>query len=348
MIEEALQNLIRGTGNELQSYLIEVCSSQKISNTKVINHCYNVQLDGNGRHRVNDFIEFIATKILEYSIPRSQFERAKQHLINYNTNTELDKLRRKAEALFTDIGNTGEGGEILLYILVQEFLKIPQLFCKMPLKTNSAMHYHGVDGIHAEFDSKENVLALYWGESKLYKKLEEGIKACFDSLKEYLLNPNSIQAPQERDLQLVKDGLDLNDDKLEDAIVQYFDKDNPNFNHLQYRGVCLIGFDYDKYPKIPNQIKGIEFNKLVKQEINDWHKALQDGVLMHPNLDTFIIHVFFIPFPSVEEFRKYFLQSINITPKPVKKNSSTKKGTSKKTSSKKGVSRKASTKKKKA
>jgi hypothetical protein len=319
MIEESLNKLIRGTGLDLQAYLHEVCSSQDILKTKVINHCYNVQLDGNGRHRVNDFIEFIATKVVEYSIPRSQFEKAKQHLIQHNTNTEFDKLRRKAEALFTDLSTTGEGGEILLYVLVQEFLKIPQLFCKMPLKTNPAMHYHGVDGIHAEFDATENVLALYWGESKLYKSLEEGIKACFLSLKEYLINPNSSQAPQERDLQLVKDNLDLNDEKLEDAIAEYFDKDNPNFNRLQYRGVCLIGFDYDKYPTLPNQINGNDFNKLVKKEISSWHASLQSGVLSHSTLDTFIIHVFFVPFPSVQKFREYFLQSIHITPRPVNK-----------------------------
>jgi hypothetical protein len=318
MIAEALQNLIRGTGNELSAYLNEVCFNIKISNTKVINHCYNVHLDGNGRHRVNDFIEFIATKVVEYSIPRSQFEKAKQHLIIHNTNTELDKLRRKAEALFTDLGNTGEGGEILLYILVQEFLKIPQLFCKMPLKTNSAMHYHGVDGIHAEYDVSEQMLALYWGESKLYKDLEQGIKACFTSLKEFLIHPNSINSPQERDLQLVKDGLDLNDEKLEDAIVQYFNKDNPNFNKLQYRGICLVGFDCDKYPQLPNQMNSNDLNTLVKQEIIAWQNSLQAELANHATLETFTIHVFFVPFPSVEEFRRYFLQSLHITPVPPK------------------------------
>jgi hypothetical protein len=318
MIEEALNKLIRGTGNELQAYLHEVCSNHKISNTKVINHCYHIHLDGNGRPRVNDFIEFIATKVVEYAIPRSQFEKAKQHLIDFNSNTEFEKLSRKAEALFTDIGNTGEGGEILLYILVQEFLKIPQLFCKMPLKTNPAMHYHGVDGIHAEFDLSEQVLALYWGESKLYKDIEQGIKACFVSIKEFLINPNSIHSPQERDLQLVKDGLDLNDEKLEDAIVQYFDKDNPNFNKLQYRGVCLVGFDCDKYPQLPNQINSNDLNKLIKKEISAWQNSLLTDVGNHATLETFTIHVFFIPFPSVEEFRKYFLQALHITPGPTK------------------------------
>lgn len=318
MIEEALNKLVRGSGNELAAYLKEACSHYKVDTTKAASHCYHVELDGNGRHRVDDFIEFIATKVVEYTIPRSQFEKAKQHLIDFNSDSELNKLRRTAEALFTDLSNSGEGGEILLYILVQEFLKIPQLFCKMPLKTNAEMHYHGVDGIHAEFDVASDTLALYWGESKLYKNLEAGIKACFGSLKDFLLTPNSSRSPQERDIQLVKYGLDLNDEKLEDAIVQYFDSSHPNFNKLQYRGVCLIGFDYDEYPATPNQIDSLGLNQLVKKQLDAWQIHLKTGITAHTNLETFILHIFLIPFPSVEDFRKKFLQALHITPAPAR------------------------------
>ena len=41
---------------------------------------------------------------------------------------------------------------MLLYMLVQAFLGLPQLLCKMPLKTSSEMHYHGADGIHIGYD----------------------------------------------------------------------------------------------------------------------------------------------------------------------------------------------------
>jgi len=322
MIELALNTLIRGTGNELKAYLQEVRFNHTIPNTKTISHCYHVHLDGNGRPRINDFIDFIATKIVEYGIPRTEFEKAKQHLITYDSDVEIAKLRRKAESLFTDLKNTGEGGEILLYILVQEFLKIPQLLCKMPLKTNSQMHYHGVDGIHAEYDDRNNVLALYWGESKLYQDIGQAITACFNSLKEYLINPNGADSPQERDLQLVKDGLDLVDPKLEDAIIQYFDKDNPLFNKLQYRGVCLVGFDCDKYPPQPNQMISNDLKQLVEQEVDNWNKTVGRGVGVHTTLDSFIIHIFLIPFPSVESFREYFLRALHITPSQPK----TKKG----------------------
>lgn len=312
MIEEAINNLLLGKGDELKAYLEEVHFNVPIPNTKAIAYCHFVQLDGNGRPRVNDFINYIATKTLEYSIPRSEIAKAKEYFEKHKSPSKLSELDVKAKKLFTDIANTGEGGEILLYILVQEFLKIPQLFCKMPLKTNPQMHYHGVDGIHAEYDSTTDMLALYWGESKIYQNLSIAITNCFDSLKDYLQIAGGSDAPQERDLQLVKDNLDLNDSKLEDAIKKYFDKGDPLFNKMQYRGICLIGFDYDKYPRTPNHINSSILKELIIAEVNNWDTSLENGIKKHTHLDTFIIHVFLIPFPSANTFRVEFLKALSL------------------------------------
>lgn len=314
MIELALNTLIRGTGVELKTYLNECCFDKNVTSTRAQLHCYHVNLDGNGRPRVDDFIEFIATKVVEYSIPRSEFEKAKQYLNNFHSDSELGKLRNKAESLFSDLWNTGEGGELLLYMLVQEMLKIPQLLCKMPLKTNSRMHYHGVDGIHAKYDAVNDQLALYWGESKLYKNVDEAVTECFNSLKGYLLNSGGKESAQERDITLVKDNLDLNDEKLEDALVQYFDKDNPKFNKVNYRGVCLIGFDSDQYPIEPNKMLPGDLLPLIGKKIDEWMVTAQKQILSHSPLDTFEIHIFLVPFPSVEDFREKFLKALKLTP----------------------------------
>jgi Cap4 SAVED domain len=39
---------------------------------------------------------------------------------------------------------------MLLYLLLEVELGIPQLLCKTPLKTNPEVHYHGVDGVHGK------------------------------------------------------------------------------------------------------------------------------------------------------------------------------------------------------
>jgi hypothetical protein len=311
MLHDALKNLIRGPGDELKTFLEEVNFNVPIQDTKAVGHCHFVQLDGNGRPRVNDFIDFIATKIIEYSIPKTEITKAKEYYDKYKSPAKFSELEIKAKALFTDLKTTGEGGEVLLYILIQEYLKIPQLFCKMPLKTSSQMHYHGVDGIHAEYDKSIDMLALYWGESKIYSDINKAITSCFDSLKQFMETSGGVEAPQDRDIQLVKDYLDLDNDELEEAIKKYFDKGDPLFNKMQYRGACLIGFDCDKYPK-PNTIDTAKLKSLIQNEVSRWNDNLAKGIKKHPNLDTFIIHVFLIPFPSAEDFREKFLKALSI------------------------------------
>ena len=312
MLGKALDSLIRGTGNELPAYLKEISANISLPKTQIKTHFYHVQLDGNGNNRVLDFIEFIASRIVEYSIPRSEFEKARKYLNEHQSDAEFAKLRKKASELFVDVKNTGEGGEILLYILVQEYLRIPQLLCKMPLKTSTQMYYHGVDGIHAEYDSQSDMLALYWGESKLYQNIGAGLKSCFDSLKEYLINPNTSTSPQHRDVELIHDYLDLNDTKLQDAIVQYFDRGNEKFNKVNYRGVCLVGFDSTLYPSNPNQLNSDSLNSIFLKEIEDWKTKIIENIETYDTLNSFIIHVFLIPFPSVEDFRLNFLKAIKI------------------------------------
>lgn len=312
LLKTSIEALIRGDEKRLFSYLKAASKDYSLQNTKVVSHCYHLEFDGNGRPRLDDFIEFIATQLVNYSIPPSEIEKAKKFYDDYKSTEKFSELERKARQLFTSLKNTGEGGEILLYILVENILKIPQLLCKMPLKTNPQMHYHGVDGVYGHFDSSTDMLALYWGESKMYKNVKQGIEQCFNSLKEYLLNAHSSASPQERDIQLLKDNLDLNDEKLETALASYFDKSDMNFNKVNYRGICLVGYDHDKYPKKPNELTSLDFTKILKSEMDSLNQNISEELQKHVDLDSFHIHVFLIPFASVEEFRSKFLSSIGL------------------------------------
>ena len=40
---------------------------------------------------------------------------------------------------------------VLLFLLAERFLKLPQILCKMDLKTDPRMHYHGADGVSIGF-----------------------------------------------------------------------------------------------------------------------------------------------------------------------------------------------------
>lgn len=319
-LTDLVTELLRTSDGEINSYIAEVVSHANLEGTKSVSHCYFLTLDGNGRPQTKDFARFVARHVADYAIPRKEFAAAQKYDLEHNTSTKTNQLIKKAEALFTSLKKTGEGGEMLLYILVQEFLKFPQLICKMPLKTNSELHVNGADGIHVSVETNSNgqdILALYWGEAKLYKSLSDAISRCFESLKGFLLSDGGAGAPAERDLQLLRGNLDVGkNEKLETALLKYLDKDNPLHNQVSYKGVCLIGFDYDKYPITPNTETTEQVKAKVQAEIGAWSKSVIGQISKHTNLNTFDIHVFLLPFPSVEDFRKHFLEALGITYEP--------------------------------
>lgn len=311
-IEIAIDNLLVKSQDEISSRLEEIEFEIRVPNTLAKGYCHCVKLDANGNTRVNDLTDFIVERMVDYAIPKKEIDKAKAYLNRTGSTAKILALQKKAKELFVDLKKTGEGGEMLLYTLIQQFLRIPQLISKMSLKTSGNLHYQGVDGVHVKYDPTDDTLVLYWGESKMYKDVKDGLRSCFESLKCYLLDTYSYKSTQERDLQLITSNIseNVNDEQLEDLLVRYFDKDDNLSNKLKYKGVCFVGFDFEKYPNRPNSKTVSVLVNEVKSEINNWFKDVGDAILSHKNLEQYEIHVFLIPFPSVEKFRDYFLESI--------------------------------------
>jgi len=311
-IVSAINRLLINSKGEIKSRLAEVVSHVNLTDTSTICHCYCLKVDANNNLRLNDLIDFIDEKILEYAIPKKEIDEAREYLAQTNSTAKIIRLRKKAEGLFTDLEKTGEGGEILLYILVQEFLKIPQLISKMSLKTSGQLHYQGADGIHVNYDSASSTLNLYWGESKMYSDMNDAMGKCMASLKSFLLDPQSSGSVQERDLQLITANIsaNVNDPELEDALVRYFDKDDDMSNNIVYKGLCFIGFDIANYPADKIQKTTEVVVDEIKKEIQAWQETLAKKIKNHTNLELKEIHVFLLPFPSVAEFRRIYLETI--------------------------------------
>lgn len=311
-IETALDNLLIKSKGEIKSRIEEVSYNIKITDTETIGYCHCLKVDGNGNSRLMDLIEFIDEKIVEYAIPKKEIDEAQQYQIETGSPSKTIKLRKKAQALFTDLEKTGEGGEILLYILAQEFLKLPQLISKMSLKTSGQLHYQGADGVHVSYNSEKKMLNLYWGEAKMYKDLNTAITKCLESINEFLLNPLSANSVQERDIQLITANIssNINDPNLEDLLVRYFDKDDDLSNSVEYKGLCFIGFDSNEYTT-NNLLRTTEEIRIALQsKIPKYHKSISEKMKLYPGLELKEIHFFLMPFPSVEDFRKYYLQEI--------------------------------------
>jgi hypothetical protein len=170
--------------------------------------------------------------LADYAVPRSQLEKARARDIRFKSSSAVAALHRQACSTFTDIENTGEGGEMLLFLLAERFLKLPQVLCKMDLKTDSHMHYHGADGVYAGV-TDDGLLKLYWGESKIYNDATSAIRSCLASLAPFLVQTDSDGSARERDLVLLSDKADLSDPKLTEAFKRYFEGHVARHDHQE-------------------------------------------------------------------------------------------------------------------
>ena len=248
--------------------------------------------------------------VADYAIPRSKLAEAKARDQRFNSTEAVAELVERAKRSFTDLTNTGEGGEMLLFLLAERFLKLPQILCKMDLKTDNRMHYHGADGVYAGVTS-EGTLKLYWGESKVYGDASSAIRDCFTSLAPFLIEPEHEEAERERDLILLSDKADLSNPALTNALKKYFDKSSVMSRRVQYCGVALVGFDAPFYPKDDAKAVAEEIVKASRAELTSWSKSIGNRLKLE-KLEQMEIEVFCVPLPSAEGFRAAFLKAMGI------------------------------------
>lgn len=273
-------------------------------------HCHCLSVDGNGHVQPHRLAEFMRNSVANYAIPRSKLQVAKERDSKYNSTEAVAELVEQAKRSFTDLAKTGEGGEMLLFLLAERFLKLPQILCKMDLKTDSRMHYHGADGIYAGV-TQDGILKLYWGESKIYGKATTAIHDCLKSLAPFLIEPEHEGAERERDLILLSDKADLTDPTLTEALKKYFDRSSVLSKKVQYCGVALVGFDATFYPKDNAKALSEQIIEACRAELENWRSTIGTR-LEAEKLQQIDIEIFCIPLPSAEDFRKSFLRAMGV------------------------------------
>ncbi|WP_246668266.1 MULTISPECIES: DUF1837 domain-containing protein [Bradyrhizobium] len=274
-------------------------------------HCHCLTVDGNGRVQPRRLAEFMRNAVADYAIPRSQLVKAKARDTKFNSTEAVTALVEQARRSFTDVAKTGEGGEMLLFLLAERFLKLPQVLCKMDLKTDSRMHYHGADGVYAGV-TPDGMLKLYWGESKIYKDAAIAIKDCLTSVAPFLIEPEHEEAGRERDLILLSDKADLSDPALTDALKRYFDKTSPMSKRVKYCAVALVGFDAAFYPGDEVHAVADKLAEAARVELRKWSATI-GARLKKEKLEQVEVELFCLPLPSAEGFRAAFLKAMGQT-----------------------------------
>lgn len=308
-LARAFERLARGTRADLLANLVELEGHCELEGTQARTHCYALALDGMGWPRSDLLVESICDFVVDYAIPRSKINEAVKACEEAGHQGALVRLAKEARSLFTHLKQSGEGGELLLYCLAETLLGFPQIMAKMHLKTAPELHYNGADGVHASVDPASGQLCLWWGESKMHKTATGAIRECMASLVPFLVEPQSATAKRSRDLQLLRYGIDLDDKLLEQAIKAYLDTSNRLHGKLKFGGIGLVGFNDACYPPHPKKADADAIAEAVATNLVAWKTSLGKRIDMH-ELREIDMHLFFLPFPSVDTFRKKLLAEV--------------------------------------
>lgn len=303
-----LASKARGSEESISNYLHTLGDSQLLGDTRSTVHTHWVVTDPKGNPRIAQLAERLADEVVEYCIPRSRIDEAAASFAETGSMSKVVALHREAVSLFTRINNSGEGGELLLYFLLEVGLRIPQILCKMALKTSTQMHVHGVDGVHAKALDNGN-LAVYWGESKMYEDFPSAVAACFKSIVPYLTDDGSGAA--KRDILLVRDNLDVGSAELSLELVKFFTSDSPKASRLEIRGACLVGFSLEEYG-LAHEADGKTVAPHIVSQMASWQAAIASRVGAE-SIEAIEIDVFCVPVPSSQGFREALRTALGLS-----------------------------------
>ncbi|MBV8273388.1 MAG: DUF1837 domain-containing protein [Cupriavidus sp.] len=224
----------------------------------------------------------------------------------------VERMADEARRLFMrargNAARSGEGGELLLYALIEHFLGAPLIVSKMRLKTSPEMPVHGADGLHAAWCRESNALILYFGESKMHQDFAGAMREAAESIAGIAANANDRL---DQELRLITAFHDLDSFPAEgvEHLLRFLDPfASDEANYRIDRFAVLVGFDYHAYNKLATvPLKEVEaiflehYATVVDQKIRTARHHLQQHHIELERVDLFLF-----PVPSVEEFRQCF------------------------------------------
>jgi len=239
-------------------------------------------------------------------------------LVSYITLYCFDSLKRKdldevdknslfieARELFRKSEKSGQAGEMLIYFLIEAVLKAPQALRKMSITTNPKEERKGSDGLHFAWNDQLEVLELYFAESKIWGDFAAALQDAFDSVERF-----HSDGLKQHELNLFSTHFKILDSELQNKILSYINGENAPKTRITH--ACLVGFDWAEYLCL-NDSRRTEFIRELEERYSKWAtEAVRkvESKLAIFKLRHLRFEFFFIPFRSVEDFRKWFEEAL--------------------------------------
>lgn len=279
----------------------------KITGIETTVRLHYLKFDGNKQPMVKALAHTLYAYIIDYCLSaknRSEKLTARQSAL---LTKEARSLFRHPEISDDSPDKTGEAGETLLYFLMEAVLKAPQIVSKMELKTNHKDEIKGSDGIHARWNPELEVVDFYFGESKLYKQVSDAITSALKSINDF----HDIKM-YEHEFNMVTKHFKYADEAVKHEISQLFINGNPGEN-VRVNHACLIGYDYKGYDDVFSEPRSNLISRFEGEFLSNAESLVR---LLQKKLDKFekkylVLDVFFLPFPSVVDFRNAFNEALD-------------------------------------
>lgn len=263
--------------------------------------------------------KMLALEVTRFCATRSERRAAiaKDREIGELESGATEQLAAEARRLFMKArGNrarSGEGGELLLYALIEHFLNAPLIVSKMRLKTSRDMPVHGADGLHAAWCTKNNALILYFGESKMHQTFSGAMKDAAESVAGLVTNADGRLDQELRLVNSFRDFDNFPPDGVEYLLRFLNPFESEEANRRIDRFAILIGFDYHAYEKLDSvplaEVENVFINfykAAIASKIDTARSHLTDNGVEPEQVDLFLF-----PVPSVDKFRASFEEYVS-------------------------------------
>jgi Cap4 SAVED domain len=313
-LSEELKEALKGVYDGIDARLVEVPYKWSCRHARVHGKFFYLSFR-DGLPTVQEFAKYVYHRIVSYCLPRRTRDEKTANFTRTRDFRYVQELLDQAKELFVKARNSqktsGEPAEVILFILLEAFLRAPQVVCKMFLKTSENMPVHGSDSVHVGVGEKPGSVCLIWGESKLYKSLAAALDQICSSLTDFR-RVNGDRSSRDRDIDIIVDHLDV-PDHLKAPLLDYFDPYRlSNFREEAY--ACLVGFDDTKLAKL-DELHVSEREEAFKSYYTGRIASACDlfcEKLLKSGLSDLKIYFFLIPLPSVADFRSRFFSHLGI------------------------------------
>jgi len=302
-----INKLISVEFNDYSQCIDSVEHTQKTNNLNTKLRFHHLKFDGNGRPMSKALAELLYQYIIHYCIAAKNRPSAITAKESAQLIKEARKLFRHPDITDDSPDKTGEAGEALLFFLMESIIQAPQLVSKMELKTNRRLEANGSDGIHARWNEDDQIVDFYFGESKLYQKIDDAIASALKSIESF--HADEIY---KHEFTMITKHFKYADAEVQKAVTEHIKLGEPGpgarINHA-----CLIGYNWNQYNNINNKSSkelATEFRGKLTTE-TPILSAMLDKKLEAFSRKHLCLDVFFIPFPSVQDFRNEFNEALD-------------------------------------